>query len=81
MFLNPETDLSLCPMVLGADIISILNRHREPVMVDDLAAQFYRSDSRRKSKHFYETLEFLYMVGVIEHKAYHIFLTPEQEQT
>lgn len=82
MFLTPEADLSLCSLVLGADIIDILSRHREPVMVDDLAEQFYRRDARRKSKHFYETLEFLYMVEVIEHKSYHIYLTPEEgEQT
>lgn len=80
MFLNPEADLSLCAPVLGADIIEILSRHRDPVMVDDLAKQFYRRDLRRTAAHFYETLEFLYIVGVIEHRAYHIYLTPEEEQ-
>lgn len=80
MFLNPEADLSLCAPVLGADIIDILSRHREPAMVDDLAQQFYRRDKRRTAAHFYETIEFLYIVGVIEHHAYHIYLTPEEKQ-
>lgn len=77
MFPDPDADLSLFELVLGADIIEILNRHQPPVMVDDLARDCYRRNPRRESVHFYNTLEFLYIVGVIGHHAYHIYLTPE----
>jgi len=44
MFLNPEADLSLTILVMAADILYLLHRHKKPIMVDDLAKQFCRID-------------------------------------
>ncbi|WP_051940401.1 hypothetical protein [Stenoxybacter acetivorans] len=75
--LHPESDLSLSVPVMGANIIHELNKkpnQRQGILVDDLMNNFTRRDMRRTAVHFYDTLVFLYAIGVIEHVAYRIYL-------
>lgn len=44
MFLNPKADLGLTTLVMAANILYLLHRHQNPIMVDDLAKQFCRID-------------------------------------
>lgn len=80
MFLNPEADLSLAIPVIAADILYLLHHHQKPIMVDELTNQFCRIDKRRNITHFYACLEFLYICGAIEHRAYRIHLITETMQ-
>lgn len=69
--LHPESDLSLSVVAMGAGLLKILSK-KSPVMIDDLLASFLKQDHRRTIVNFYSSLEFLYTVGAVEHKHYHI---------
>lgn len=72
---QPESDLSLGLLVVGADIIKILKeKHNEPMYVEDLFKKFIKHDSRRTFNLFIDTLTFLYTIGAIKEKDYKVVL-------
>lgn len=76
--LDPESDLSMSVVVMGADILRELIL-QSPIQVDELMELFVKRDNRRTEAHFYSSLEFLYTVGAIEHHKYHIILQKSSE--
>lgn len=80
---HPESDMRLNIMVLGTDIIAMLNSKANKnkfVLVESLLTQFLKRDEKRSPDLFIYTLTFLYSVGLIEHKGYKVMLTPKIEQ-
>ena len=76
--LDPESDLSMSVVVMGADILRELIL-QSPIQVDELMELFVKRDNRRTEAHFYSSLEFHYTVGAIEHHKYHIILQKSSE--
>ena len=54
--LDPESDLSMSVVVMGADILRELIL-QSPIQVDELMALFVKWDNRRTEAHFYSSLE------------------------
>ena len=74
---HPEKDLRLNLMVLGSDIIAILNQKHfrdSYVLIENVLGDFLKKDSRRTPDLFIYSLVFLYSVGLIEKKEYKIKL-------
>lgn len=72
---QPESDLSLNVIVVGADLISILKKDKENQMiVEDLMKRFLTQDKRRTKKLFFDTLTFLYALGIINEDYYRVRL-------
>lgn len=71
---HPESNLKLNPMVLGADIISILkNKHKGNfVIVENALEDFLKKDEKRTPDLFMYSLIFLYSLGIVEKKGYKI---------
>jgi len=72
---HPESDLSMNIMVLGTDIIRLLNGHGF-VLLEDVLVRFVTKDTKRTPDLFFNTLTFLYSLGLIDKKGYKIRLTP-----
>lgn len=72
--LHPESDLSMSVLAMGASVIQALIECQRPVLVDDLQKIFVRHDYRRTYASFVATLEFLFVLGVINHVGYRISL-------
>lgn len=74
---QPESNLKINLMVLGADIINIMgnspfkNRY---AIVDDVMSKFLSRDKDRTSELFLYALTFLHTIGSIEKKGYKIKL-------
>jgi len=83
---HPESDLNYNILVLGADIINLLNKssfNGKYVVIDDVLEKFLKGDSERSLDLFLNTLTFLHTIGSIERKDYKIKLiktdiTPQQ---
>lgn len=69
---HPESDLSLNIMVLGSEVIELLNKEKKFVFIDDIMNQFLQKDRRRSPEYFFDTVTFLYMLGIIDYKGYKI---------
>lgn len=63
---QPEADLSLNIMVVGADIIKILIKSKDDMTVDTLIKKFLLKDNRRTPQLFFDTITFLYILGIFE---------------
>lgn len=84
---HPESNLNTNIMVLGADIINIMNKapfKNKYVMVDDVMAKFLKKDKNRTQDLFLYAITFLHTLGSIEKKEYKIKLIRKEnnnEQT
>ncbi|MDP3065905.1 MAG: hypothetical protein Q8N08_04125 [Methanobacteriaceae archaeon] len=63
---QPEADLSLNIMVVGADIIKILIKSKDDMTVDTLIKNFFLKDNRRTHQLFFDTITFLYILDIVE---------------
>lgn len=68
--IQPESDLSLNVVILGAEIISYLLDANENVIIEKILKKFIFKDSRRNHTLFFDTLTYLYSVGLIKLKDY-----------
>lgn len=75
---HPESDLSLNIMVLGSEIIKLLQsatrKSGRLVFVEDLLEDFLKQDKKRTPDLFIYSLVFLYGLGMIERQGYKIGL-------
>lgn len=71
---QPESDLSLNIMVTASDIINLLNKKKEYVIVDEMLKIFLKSDSRRTPEIFFNSITFLYTLEIIKENNYKIKL-------
>ncbi|OFX46402.1 MAG: hypothetical protein A2046_13845 [Bacteroidetes bacterium GWA2_30_7] len=74
---HPESDLSLNLMVVGSDIINLMQskgRKDNFVLVENILEEFLKKDIKRTPDMFIYSLVFLYSVGLIEQKDYKIKL-------
>jgi len=72
---QPESDLSLNIMVTAADIIKILKKRKEYVIVDDLMKNYLKEDSRRTPEMFFNAITFLFALGIVKEQNYKMRLT------
>lgn len=77
---HPESDLNLNIMVLGADIIRMLSKKQDYVMVETLMHDFLKKDTKRSPDMFLNTLTFLYSFGILEHTNYKIKIVSHKPQ-
>ena len=73
---HPESDLSMNIMVLGADVVRLL-QNREFVLLEDVLTDFVKKGAKRTPDLFFNTLVFLYSCGLIDKKGYKVRLTPQ----
>ena len=75
---HPEDNLNINLMVLGADIIQILSstKMNNYVLVENVLMDFLKKDENRTPDLFFNSLVFLYAIGLIDKKDYKIKLTP-----
>lgn len=69
-------------MVLGADIINILNNSpykNKYVIVDEVMSKFLNRDKERTPDLFLYALTFLHAIGSVEKKGYKIKLIKREE--
>ena len=71
---HPESDLSLNVMVMAADIVRVLKKHRDFTFVDRLMEDFIRLDPRRTPEMFINSATFLFAFGYIEQSGYKLRL-------
>lgn len=79
---HPESNLKINIMVLGSEIINIMNKipfKNKFSIVDDIMIKFLKIDKNRTPDLFLFALTFLYLMGVIEKKGYKIKLIEKQE--
>ena len=69
-----ESDLTMNVIVVGADIIWILKKNREYMIVEDLLKHFLKQDKRRTHNLFFDTLTFLYALEMIKEKDFKVTL-------
>lgn len=70
---QPESDLSMGILVLGAEIISAIRSSKnQQMIIEDLLKQFMLSDIRRSPVLFFNTLTFLYAIGIIKEENYKV---------
>jgi len=77
---QPESDLSLNVIVVGADVIKILKKHKEYLVVEDLLKKFLLMDDKRAPGLFFDTLTFLYALGIIREDNYKVRLKYDSAQ-
>ena len=72
---QPESDLSYSVIVVGADLIGILKKDKEKQMIiEEAMRRFLAQDKRRTKKLFFDTLTFLYALGIISEDHYRVRL-------
>ena len=77
---HPETDFSLNILVVAADIIKELKRHRKTVLLEKIMQSFLNKDLKRTPDLFIKSLVFLYSFGLIEYDNYKVKLTPRTRE-
>jgi hypothetical protein len=79
---QPESDLSLNVIVVGADIIKTLKDNKsDSMIVEELMKLFIVKDKRRTKKLFFDTLTFLYSLGIVNEEHYKVRLFNGYTQT
>lgn len=73
---HPESVLKLNIIVLGADLLEMLQEHKKPLLVERALATFLKEDADRTPYHFFDVLTFLYSIGAIDHIDYRLVLNP-----
>ncbi len=79
---HPESNLKTNLMVLGAEIIYIMNKSSfkgKYVLVDKVMNKFLEGDKNRTPDLFMYAIAFLYTIGSIEKRAYKIKLLIEPQ--
>ena len=66
---QPEADMSLNILIVAADVIKILFKNNE-MTVDGVLKEFMIKDNRRTHRLFYDTLTFLFILGILEESNY-----------
>lgn len=74
---HPESDLSLNIMIMGADIIKMLNKKSGFHLVENLMQTFLRKNKKRTPDMFMNALTFLFSFGLIEQKKFKVKLVPK----
>lgn len=78
---QPESDLSITPLVVGADIIKILKKSQDYLIIEDLMNEFLGGDKKRYHELFFDTLTFLFALGLVNENKYKIKLINDNTQT
>lgn len=76
---HPEDNLNLNITVLGADIITFLSARKHKnnfILIENILLDFLKKDEKRTPDLFFNSLVFLYSIGLIERRDYKIKLTP-----
>jgi len=76
---HPEDNISLNITVVGADIIKYLSskkRLNTYVLIENVLLDFLKNDAKRTPDLFFNSLVFLFSIGLIERRDYRIKLTP-----
>ncbi|MEE1962785.1 hypothetical protein V1387_08830 [Allomuricauda taeanensis] len=79
---HPEDNLSLNITVLGVDIIKFLTSKKNQnkyVLIENVLTDFLKQDDERTPDLFFDSLVFLYSIGLINRKDYKIKLTPSNK--
>lgn len=63
---QPEADLSLNIMVVGSAIIKMLMKSENDISIEYGLKKFLSEDPRRTHRLFFDTLTFLYILGIVE---------------
>lgn len=77
---QPESDLSMNTMVVGADIIKILKKNKSYLIIEDMLNQFLNSDKRRTPGLFFDTITFLFTIGILTEENYKVRLKDAKTQ-
>lgn len=80
---HPESNLRTNLMVLGADIIGIMNSKpfkNKYAIVEDVMGKFLSGDKNRTPDLFLYALTFLHTIGGIEKKGYKIKLVKKRDK-
>lgn len=80
---QPESNLKINLMVLGADIINIMDNSpykNKYVIVDDIMNKFLNRDKERTPDLFLYALTFLHTLGSVEKKGYKIKLVKKDKE-
>ncbi len=75
---HPETDFSLNILVVSADIIRELKKHKKTIFLEKTMQSFLKKDVKRTPDLFIKCLVFLYSVGLIEYNDFKLKLTPKE---
>ena len=67
---QPEADMSLNILVVGADVIKVLKNNE--MTADDVLKDFMKTDNRRTLRLFYDTLTFLFILGILEENNFNL---------
>ncbi len=73
--LTPDSRLDLSAAVLGAEIIRLLGRRSDSVLVEGVLTDFLKGDVRRTHAMFFDALTVLYCLGFVRLDDYRIGLT------
>ncbi len=74
---HPESNLQLNIMVLSAEIIKRLKAEKGFVLVENVLETFLQQDKKRTPDLFFNSLTFLFALGLIEHSSFKIKLQPK----
>lgn len=72
---HPESDMSLNLMVISSDIIRILQNKKDYVLIDNILKEFLNKDDRRTQDMFFNSITFLFSLGIIKEENYKMRLT------
>jgi hypothetical protein len=75
IFPQPEADLSLNTLIVGSDIIKLLKHCKDYLIIEDILKKFMFLDKKRSHALFFDTVTFLYALGIIKEENYKIRLT------
>lgn len=76
----PESDLTLNAFYLGSELIKLINKRENNLIVEELLHEFLKGDQRRTPTSFFDTLTFLYTIGFINERRYRILLKDGETQ-
>jgi hypothetical protein len=77
---NPDSDLSFNILVLGSELLEILNEDSYD-LVDNVMKKFLEKDNRRSPLLFMNTLTYLYVIGLINYEGYKIRAKTRNDNT
>jgi len=74
---HPESNLKLNIMVLSAEIVKTLKTKKDFVLIETILERFLEEDKKRTPDLFFNSLTFLFALGVIEQRSFKIKLQPK----
>jgi hypothetical protein len=69
---HPESDLSMNILVLGSEIIEMLDQKKTFVVVEHVMEAFLEKDIRRTPDTFLDIITLLFALGLVESRGYRI---------